>query len=131
MSDEISIPTNAENKQEVQSGPYSPEALHKSTVFAKKAGQASIDELVETIRPTITSFMIKHDIRVLSMSTVAGDGSSSSHNFIAPDPENMDSEETSEWEKQKNQALFGLSLEFSKTKYYFDQLIRGIIANGS
>lgn len=132
MSDEISTPTNSENKQEGKHhSTQSLEALHKSTVFAKKAGQAAIDELIETLRPTIQAFMVKHDIRIVSMSTVAGDGSSMSNTFTAPDPENMDDDEASEWTKQKNQAFFGLTLEFSKTKFYLDEVVRGIIVNGS
>lgn len=130
MSEKTSTP-NPENKPEDTKGHQVSESIHKSVVFSKKAGQAAIDELIETLRPTINSFMEKHDIRVVSMSTVAGDGSSSSHSFTAPDPENMDAEELSEWQKQKHQAFFGLTLEFSKTKFYMDEVVRNIIANGS
>jgi hypothetical protein len=130
MSDETSTPIDPEDQSDGLVKPHPLSSLHKSMVFARKPGKATIEELIETLRPTVDSFMMKHDIRAVAMSFVAADGSSSSISFTSPDPENMDDEEKSEWETQKNQAYFVLALEFAKAKSYMEQLLKDIISRG-
>jgi hypothetical protein len=130
MSEETPTPIDPDSKSDGLVKPQSLQGLHKSMVFARKPGKATIEELIETLRPTVDSFMMKHDIRAVAMSFVAADGSSSSISFTAPDPENMDDEEKSEWEIQKNQAYFVLALEFAKAKSYMEQLLKDVISGG-
>lgn len=102
-----------------------------SSNFVPKQGYASIDQLIETIKPTISSFIEKHDIQIVMVSVVAGDGSSKSQSISVVAPSGLNEKDQSEWKKRRDQALFALALEFSKASKYLENIITKMLSRAS